>query len=195
MKIDTSTIAGFDAMSADEKVKALLEYDVQTSETDDVRRLRDAITKANKEAAEYKRRYLENADEQTKAKEAQAELENGFNQKIADLQTQNETLMRNARVSELTARYTGLGYSAELAGKAAVAMVDGDDKTMLEVQTAYREEQRKLFESEAAQRQPGLTPGSTPSSDSSVDFAKNLASQKNALNEEGKKAFETYFGK
>ena len=59
MKVDVSKIAGFDEMSAEDKVKAVLEYEFDEPKAPDtsaeINRLKAALSKANSESAEWKR--------------------------------------------------------------------------------------------------------------------------------------------
>lgn len=112
-KIDTSTIQGYAEMSAEEKIAALegFEYNDLAGE---VERYKNAVSKANGEAAEWKRKYNEKlTDEERKAQED------------AQKDETITSLRRQIAVSENTAKYLSLGYSADMAKETAEAIADG----------------------------------------------------------------------
>ena len=57
-KIDATKIAGYDEMSAEEKIKALLDYEYNDNSTE-LKRYKDSITKLSSEIAENKKRFNE----------------------------------------------------------------------------------------------------------------------------------------
>ena len=61
MKIDTTKITGYAEMSAEEKLKALEEFEIviPKPDTDEADKLKAALSKANSEAAEWKRQFRE----------------------------------------------------------------------------------------------------------------------------------------
>lgn len=175
MKIDTSTIAGYSEMTVEQKLAALeaFEYDDHAGELE---KLKNANSKANSEAAEWKRKH--NAllsDEDKKKQEAEDTL--------AELQKQLETA--NSKVAEMekksiiadyTAKYLALGYDEELAKDTAVAMQAGEmDKVF-----ANGEKHKAALEAKIKQDlmngdpKPGGAGGSD-GKDSAVEFAKSLA--------------------
>jgi hypothetical protein len=67
MKIDVSKIDGFEAMSAEDKLAALMGYEFEEPKTPDnseITKLKAALSKANSEAAEWKRSFREKQTEQ-----------------------------------------------------------------------------------------------------------------------------------
>ena len=70
-KIDTAQIEGYESMSAEEKVKALeaIEYDDGSSKLDEYK---NALSKANSENAEWKKKYKEMLSDEQKSKEEAA---------------------------------------------------------------------------------------------------------------------------
>ena len=149
MKINTNLIDGFETMSAEEKLKALLgldfdpegyrpqsEFDKIMSENkqkkDEIRKLREDLAKGSSTAGDLEKR-------------------------LAELEKQNATLARDAEVSSLIASFTKLGYSEELAKEAAVASADKDLAKVLEIQTKFQAEHDKTIREEALKgmRKPG----------------------------------------
>lgn len=66
-KIDTTKIAGYSDMSAEEKLAALEAFEYEDS-APDLQRYKDAVTRANREAAEMKRKYQETLSRMSRLK-------------------------------------------------------------------------------------------------------------------------------
>ena len=130
-KIDVSQITGYETMSPEEKVAALegFEYADLSGE---VERYKNAVTKANGDAAEWKRKY----NEKLTAEERKQQEAGQKDELIAQLQ-------RQIAVSENTAKYLSLGYSAELAQETAEAIADG------KMDVVFANQQKHLQEYEA----------------------------------------------
>lgn len=118
MKINLESIPGYSEMSAEDKIKALesFEYDDNSAE---VERLKNAVSKANGEAADWKKKHnaLLSEDEQKKQSEADEK---------AQLLAKLEQLEKENTISKYTAKYIALGYDKELAADTAEAMQSGD---------------------------------------------------------------------
>lgn len=162
MKIDTGKIEGYADMSAEDKLKALEAFEFDTpapaekKDDGESNKLRAALSKANSEAAEYKRLLREKQTEQERAEAERQERE-------AKVEEELKTLRRDKSVSGFLAKCLSLGYSEELALKAAEAMADGDAATTLACQQEFLETKTKEIEANALKKQPGLTVGSPPS--------------------------------
>lgn len=158
MKIDTSKIENYEALPAEDKLKALEAYEFETpapKESDEATKLKTALSKANSEAAEYKRLLREKQTEEERKEAERVERE-------AKVEEELKSLRRDKTVSGYQAQYLSLGYSKELALKAAEAMADGDAATSLACQQEFLEAKTKELEAAALNKQPGLTPGAPP---------------------------------
>lgn len=154
MKIDTTQISGYAEMTAEEKLKALEEFEIEAPKdsTEEVSKLRAALSNANSQAAEWKRQFREKQTEAERAEAERAEREKAVEDEL-------RTLRRDKTVSGYVAQYLALGYSKELAIKAAEAKADGDAATDFECQREHQEAMRKEMEEAALNKQPTLTPG------------------------------------
>lgn len=157
MKIDTSKITGYAEMSAEEKLKALEEYEIETPKdnSNEVTNLKEALSKANSQAAEWKRQFREKQTEQERAEAERAEREKAVEEELRGLR-------RDKTVSGYVANCLALGYDKELAQRAAEAMADNDAAGILSCQQEFLEKTKKELEATALNRQPTLTPGSPP---------------------------------
>ena len=158
MRIDTAKIENYETMSAEDKLKALEEYEFETpapKENDEVTKLKAALSKANSDAAEWKRQFRE---KQTESERAEAERK----EREAAVEDELRTLRREKSVSGYVAQYLALGYTQELALKAAEATADNDAATIMSCQQEYIEAKTKELEAAALNKQPSITPGAPP---------------------------------
>ena len=140
MKLDTSTIEGYENMTPEEKVAALeaFEYDDKSKE---VEKLKNAVTKANSEAAEMKRqRNALQTEDERKRQEREDELES-LKQKLAEME--NEKVLASNKSGLLA-----LGYDEALADETAKAISEGNIKKMLENQKIFLEKHDKDYKAQ-----------------------------------------------
>ena len=163
-KIDVTKIDGYSEMSAEEKLAALEAYEFEdpASSTDAEAKLKEALSRANGDAAEWKRKYRATLDDAKRAEEERAERDKARDEEL-------ETLRKERTVSKLEAQYLAVGYSPELASSSAKAQAEGDTATVLANQTKFIEETKKKLEAEALGKQPTITPGQPPKGESDDD--------------------------
>ena len=163
-KIDVTRIEGYESMSAEEKLAALeaYEFEAPAPATDAESKLKEALSKANGDAAEWKRKYRATLDDAKRAEEERAERDRERDEELA-------TLRKEQQISKLEAQYLAVGYSAELASSSAKAQADGDTATVLANQTKFIEETKKKLEAAALGKQPPITPGQPPKGESDDD--------------------------
>ena len=157
MKIDVSKIEGYAEMTAEEKLSALEDYEIEEPKDNstEISNLKDALSKANSQAAEWKRQFREKQTEQERAEAERAEREKAVEEELRNLR-------RDKAVNGYIAQCLSLGYSQELATKAAEAFADGDAAGIFECQQEFLVEKKKELEAAALNRQPTLTVGSPP---------------------------------
>lgn len=153
MKIDTGMIQGYAEMSAEEKIAALEGFEIEDKKDgEDTTRLKAALSKANSEAADWKRQLREKQSEQERAEAERAERE-------AATEAELKSLRRDKAIGGYVAQCLSIGYSKDLALKAAEAMADGDTATVLNCQQEFIESKTKELEEAALKKQPTLTHG------------------------------------
>lgn len=148
-KIDTSTIEGYAEMSSDEKLAALEAFEYSDG-SDELSKYKSATTKANSEAAEYKRQLKE---VQERLKEADAKATEGqtdAERQLAEMQKQLDAMRREKVVSDNTARFVSNGFSSELSARAAVALADGDAESVFTAIAEFIAEHDKALKAELA---------------------------------------------
>jgi hypothetical protein len=159
MRIDTAKIEGYAEMSAEDKLKALEEFEFEApapkDSSDEVNKLKTALSKANSDAAEWKRQFREKQTEAERAEAERAEREKAVEDEL-------RTLRRDKTVSGYQAQCLALGYTQELALRAAEAMADNDAAAIMACQQEFLDAKQKELEAAALNKQPTLTTGSPP---------------------------------
>lgn len=147
-KIDVSKIDGFEQMSAEDKVKALMGYEFEDY-SDELKATKDALDKQKKatdnacsQAADFKKQLREkmSADEQAEADRV-AELEK--------LRAENESYKRDSKIAEYKTTALAMGYDETLATKRAVAIFDGDFATMNAIDKQFLEAHDKAMHAQS----------------------------------------------
>ena len=145
--IDTSKIEGYAEMSAEDKVKALEALEIPEDNSAELERYKNATTKANSEAAEYKRK-LKALEE--KAAEGTSDSE----KKMAELEEQIKTLHREKAVTERKASFLKFGFDEDSANKAAEAFTNGDSEAFFDTMGSFLTEHDKSFKAELLKSTP-----------------------------------------
>ena len=118
----------------------------------EVAKQKHAIDKLTKENSELNKKYRATLSEQEKASMEKAEAE-------AEKNAEFESLKKQVQVNEFTENFMDLGYSKDLAKKAATAQVEGDTDTLLAIQKQFNESQKKAWEEEFYKNKPELRAG------------------------------------
>lgn len=176
---DTSTIEGFDSMTADQKVEALLKADIPE-------RI-DLSKYVSKETFDKKASEAASLSKQLKDKMTDDEAKEADRNKVfEDMKNELENLRKEKQLSDLTSNYLNLGYEKELAVEAAKARMDGDLKKEFEIGEKHRLALEKKWKAEAIDRTHN--PGGAGSDDDkdkpdkAVEKAKELAKARYGTN-------------
>lgn len=146
--IDTSKIPNYATMTAEQKVAALEAYEGEvTGSKDETEQLRKAVTKANAEAAEFKRqlRAKQTDDEAAKAEQAAREKE---------LQEKYDALLKQNTIERYAARYRKMGYDDKLAEATAKALADNDLDTVFANGEAFKTSMEQSIRAEVTKSTP-----------------------------------------
>jgi hypothetical protein len=128
----------------------------------ELEKLKAALSRANGEAAEYKRQLREKQTEAERAEAERAEADKAMREEL-------EALRKEKRVSDYTAKCVALNMDADLAGKTATALADGDMDSVFDCLKAFVEATTTRLNNEALNRQPGLSAGTPPTTNTTVD--------------------------
>lgn len=145
-KIDISKIEGYAEMSIEDKLKILesFEYEDNASELE---RLKNANSKANSEAAEWKRKHNALLDEDEKKKQADSEA-------LEQMKKELDELRKGKKVSDYKSKYLALGYDEKLAAETATALADGDMDKMFANGEKFKSEMEKKIRADILKGTP-----------------------------------------
>lgn len=146
MKIDVSTIEGFEGMSAEEKVNALLGIDLPDS-SGEIERLKSSLNKATSEASEWKKKHNALLTEDQRKSEEENEAMNALKDEL-------ETLRKEKTVSSFTAKLLENGFAKEEASKGAQSLADGDIDAFFSTLSTYKGNLEKTIKSELLKNNP-----------------------------------------
>jgi len=158
------TSATTDATPDVEQTETVKTEPVKTDKADtaEVEKLKRLLSKANSEAASYKEQLRAKQTETERAEAERAEQEQAMREEL-------ETLRKEKRVSDYTGKCLALNMDAELAGKTANALADGDMDSVFDCLKAFVEATTTRLNNEALNRQPGLSAGTPPTTNTTVD--------------------------
>lgn len=164
MRIDTSKIEGYAEMTAEQKLQALesFEYDDGAAE---VKRYKDAVSKANSEASDWKKKH--NAllsEEERKQQEIEATLK--------DLQEKNAAYEQRERISAAKAAFLANGFDEAGATAAAEAFISGDTQKFASAMKTYRSAVETQLKSSLMDETPRPEGGAQQSG---MDYGKAIA--------------------
>ena len=154
-KIDTSLIEGYAEMTPEQKLAALEGYEYE-DHSEELERQKAAVTKANGEAAEWKRKHTALLSE---------------DDKLASMEEELAELRKGKVVSDYKAKFVAQGYSEELADETAKALADGDMTKVFANQQKFLADYAKGVKAEALKGTPKPPAGG---SSTDVDFAKKI---------------------
>lgn len=135
MKVDVTKIENYDAMTPEEKIAALESFEYET-EVPDVQKLKSAVSKANSEAAEWKRKHNALLTDEQRKEEERAEVQKKVEEELA-------ALRKEKSISDTKAKFLSLGYDSTLADETAKAFAEGDMEKVFANQKVYIENIKK----------------------------------------------------
>ena len=152
-----------EGMTEDE-ISAALEKVSQSNDAE-VNRLKSALSKANSEAADFKKQLRsKQSEEEAHAAEQQAQFDK--------MMQENNELKRSISLSDKKGKLIAMGYDEKLATETATAMVDGDMDKVMAVQTQFLEAHKKSVIAEQMKGTPRPTVGSE---NAGTDYSKKIS--------------------
>lgn len=171
--IDTSTIEGFDSMTAEQKLDALLKVEIPEAVDMSKYVSKEVFDKKASEAAGLSKQLKDKMtdDEVKEAEKAKA---------IADMQAELEALRQEKTISDYTAKYIAMGYDKELAKDTAKAMAAGDMDKVFENAGKHNQAMEQKIRENLMNKtpKPDGAGGDGKKVDSAVEKAKALAKAK-----------------
>ena len=187
----TDRIAGYAEMSAEDKLKALEALE-EADNSAELERMKNAVSKANSEAAAWKKKHNELLGEEERKKQEQADHLAQVEKELADLR-------KEKTVSEYAAKFLGMGYEESMAKETAQAMADGDTEKVFANQVKFNDALKKAAIADKLKSTPRPGVGSdggtvmtlkklrTLSDEEYEKFATEHPEEYKALYEEGEK--------
>lgn len=118
----------------------------------EVAKLRRQADKNASEAKEWKDKYRSTLSEKEVMDAEKAEA-------MAQRDAEFESMKKTLQINELTENFMDLGYSKELAKKAATSQVEGDTSALLAYQKQFQEQQQKKWEADFLKSRPEINVG------------------------------------
>ena len=146
MKIDPSTIQGFDSMTTDQKLAAVLGIDIPEPDmTGWVKK--DVFDAKATEAANLAKQLRAKMTDEEAAKEVEAT-------KYKELSDKYDALLKQNTIAEYKAKYLAMGYDEKLAADTALAMVEGNIEKVFANAEKYKVELEKKIKSDIIKDTP-----------------------------------------
>lgn len=178
--INTANIEGFDTMSAEDKVKALLGLEIP-EEVDLSGYVKKSVfdSKAS-EAAELSRKLQGKLTEEEKAQAEREALLAENERKYNDLEEKFNQMVKASKIAEYKAKYIAQGYDEKLAESTAKALEEGDMAKVFENANTYKAELEKKIKAEVMKGDPhpGGSSGKDGETDAALEVAKKIGKQK-----------------
>lgn len=172
-----------EGMTLEEIESALESIELPTDSSAEVEKLKNALSKSNSEAAEFKRQLKEKmtADE-IKAKEEAEEREK--------IMKDYEDLKKKVAVSDNKAKLLALGYEDALATETAEAMANGEIDKVFANQKKHLDAVEKKVRSEILKDTPKPGGGNGDKTITKEDFAKMTYSERAKVYEENPEIYK-----
>lgn len=171
--IDVTTIHGFDGMTAEQKVEALLKFEIPEAfdkskwiEADKYTKLKASFDKASSE--------LSAAKDQIKGKMTAEEAEKAeHDQAMREMQDKYNDLLKQSTIANHTARYLAMpGYDEKLARETAEALFDGNMEKVFANQQKANEAHEKKIKADAMKGMRDPAKGNDDDKPENVEYAK-----------------------
>lgn len=147
-------------------------------------KMRRQLDKTSSEAADYRKKWKESLSETERASQEKAEAE-------AKKQEEFEYMKKALKINELTENFMDLGYSKEMAKKAATAQAENDTESLLEIQKQFQEAQKKAWEADFLKSRPEIATGTgNAPTISKEQFDKMSMIEKSKLRRENKAEYD-----
>ena len=176
-----------EGMTIDEINAALEGINLPTDNSAEIERLKNALSKSNSEAADYKKQLREKMSaEEAKAKEESDKME--------ELQSKYDALLKESDITKNKARLLSLGYEDKLASETAEAIVNGDTNKVFDNQKKHLDTLEKRIREEVLKSTPRPTGGNSGKAITKEQFENMGYSERVKLYEENPEIYKEYTG-
>ena len=155
-------------MTAEEIAEALKSVEMPKDNSAEIEKLKASVSKANSEAAQYKKELnAKLSDDERKAKEDAEKWEKVLKER--------DELLKEKNISAHKAKFLENGYTPELATQSAEALVDGDFDTVFKLLGEYRANIEKQFKAENVDKMPKPAGGGQKDTTVTKEQFKNMS--------------------
>ena len=116
------------------------------------KRLKKAVDKSSSDASSWKKKYMDTQSESEKLSMEKAERD-------AALREELEMLRKESKVNKFAKSFMGLGYTEEMATKAAEAQFNGDVDELLRIQKQHTDNIEKKIRADLMKSMPAPATG------------------------------------
>ena len=176
-----------EGMTLEEIEAALADVELPADQTDEVKRLKEALSKSNSENAEWKKKHRDALSEEEKKAQETADL-------IKQLQERNATLERESGLAKHKAKFLAMGYDDALATDAAAAMVDGDTEKLFSYQQKHQEALEKKIRADALKGTPKPVPDKADGAMTLENLRKMSAQERYEFSQKNPDEYKTLYG-
>lgn len=180
-----------DGMTAEEIISALEKV---VDPNVEIEKLRNAVTKANSQAADFKKQLTAKRTDDENAEQQRADELADLQRQLKELQESNSALLREKTLASYQAEFVKQGYDAELAVKAANALADGDMAKVFKFQSEFMTAHDTAYKASLLKDMP--TPpgaeGEGGAENAGVALAKSIAQQNAAASKASSDAMSAF---
>ena len=176
-----------EGMSVEDIEKALEGIELPNDNTAEIDRLKAALSKSNSEAADFKKQLREKMTaEEAKAKEDA--------DKMADLQSKYDTLLKESTINKNKSRLLALGYDDALATEVAEAMAEGDTDKVFAGQQKHLDSVKKQIREDAMKSTPKPQGGNGSPTVTKESFSKMSIAEQFKFSQEHPEEYKKLYG-
>ncbi len=176
--IDTSTIANFDSMTAEQKLEALLKVEIPDAPDMSKFVSKDTFDKKASEAADLSKKLKDALDEDGRKKLAEDEAKAADAAKYAELESKYNDVVKRMTISEYKANYLAQGYDDKLAADTAEALADGKMEKVFANAETFKKALEAKIKAELMDNTPKPNGGSGDKPNPYVEQARNIGKTK-----------------
>lgn len=178
--IDTTKIEGFDGMTDEQKVNALLGFDIPDAPDMSKYVAKSVFDKASSDLAKAKKDLQGKMSEDELKAAKQAEKDAEGKAAMDDLQSKYDELLKRFTVETYKTNYISLGYDSKLAQETAEAMASGDMEKVFANQKKHGDAQAAKIREDLMKGDPRPAGGGGDKKEADVELAKRIARENSA---------------
>lgn len=150
----------------------------------EIKKLKATADKNASEAADFKKKWRSTLDEQQRLSLEKEEEDKALREELASLRREKE-------MSGIEKQFLELGYTSDMASKAALAQLEGDTGTLLSVQKEFIEQAKKDLKAQLTKNMPIPPIGNDSKGITKEQFDKMSLAERSELYKKDKALYES----